>query len=102
MKKTFIIICFLLCLWVTAEAGVLLGTFSAGDTFDFTNDGSILVFEGISANETILIVKKISGQTDEYLPISFTVTGKTYARTICGQKYTFTVSNNHSISVTKE
>ena len=89
------------CLCVTAEAAVLLGTFHAGDTFDYSN-GSVLVFEGISSGDTLLIVQKTSGVTDDYIPISFTTIGKSFVRTICGQKYTFTVLINHSISVIKE
>jgi hypothetical protein len=99
--KTLLIIVLVLCFFATARAAVLLGTFNAGDTFDYTN-GSVLVFEGISSGNTLLIVKKTYGTTEDYIPVSFTTIGKSFVRTICGQKYTFTVLTNHSISVIKE
>jgi hypothetical protein len=99
--KTLVITVMIFCLCVAAGAAVLLGTFNAGDTFDYA-DGSVLIFEGISSGNTMLIVKKTFGVTEDYIPISFTTIGKSFVRTICGQKYTFTVLANHSISVIKE
>ena len=100
MKIVLLIV--LLLMPLTVESG-LLGTFYSGDTFDILPDGSQLVYQGITADNTILIVRKLGGNIQDFIPIGIPATTKpvTFARTLFGNRYAFQVLSDKGLVITK-
>lgn len=98
MKTLLLIIA--LCLLLTVEASAITGKFFAGEAFDVLSDGTVLIYEGTTADGTMLIVRKSGAVILDYIPIGIPSGTKEFNRKIFGRTYLLQPNPNASVTIT--
>jgi hypothetical protein len=98
MKTLLLVIA--LCLLLTVEVSAFTGKFFAGDGFDTLPDSTTLIYEGVTADGTLLIVRKSGTIILDYIPIGIPSGTKVFDRKIFQRVYTLQPNPNGSLTIT--